>query len=80
MRSLLSHLGDIYRNSLFLGNLFEFLNLESDITDPRNPVPIPDPIKQGICFQKVTFHYPSSNHDALNDFDLTIPADRPSQL
>ena len=72
-RSLLSHLGEIYTNSLYLGNLFEFLQLESQIVTPSNPLPVPKSIDHGICFQNVTFHYPGSKHAALTNFNLMVP-------
>lgn len=74
MRSLLASVGEIHSNSLFLGNLFDFLRLEPQIVDPLAPVPTPSRIKQGISFQQVTFRYPGSDRTALQNFNLTIPA------
>ena len=37
MRSTLQEVGQIYSNSLFLGNLFEFLRLKPQIQDPTKP-------------------------------------------
>jgi len=74
MRSLLSNVGQIYTGSLFLGNLFEFLGLESHLVDPPHPIPAPSSLKEGICFQQVTFRYPGSERTVLKDFNLTIPA------
>ncbi len=73
MRSLLGNLGQIYNNSLFINNLFEFLRLEPQILDPDEPLPVPL-LQKGIDFQHVTFRYPGSNRAALQDFNLTIPA------
>jgi ATP-binding cassette subfamily B protein len=74
MRSLLGNVGEIHNNSLFVGNLFEFLKLEPQIIDPLNPLPIPSSLKRGIRFQEVTFSYPESDRTALQNFNLTIPA------
>jgi ATP-binding cassette subfamily B protein len=74
MRSLLGHVSQLYGNSLFLGNLFEFLALKPTVTDPPQPVPAPTSLHQGIRFSRVTFRYPGSERVALQDFDLTIPA------
>jgi ATP-binding cassette, subfamily B, bacterial len=38
MRSLLESLGQIYSNSLFLCDLFDFLGLKPQVVDPANPV------------------------------------------
>jgi ATP-binding cassette subfamily B protein len=74
MHSLLRDLGKIYSNTLFLGNLFEFLDLKPQVLDPPKPVPAPSGLEQGICFRQVTFRYPSSSRIALQHFNLTIPA------
>ena len=74
MRSLLGNLGEIYKNSLFIGDLFEFLQLEPKVVNPPEPSPIPLALKQGIRFEQVTFRYPGSDRAVLADFNLTIPA------
>jgi ATP-binding cassette subfamily B protein len=76
MRALLTNMGQIYTNGLFLVNLFEFLDLETNIVDPANALPAPSTLIQGISFQEVTFRYPGSDRVALKDFSLTIPAGR----
>jgi ATP-binding cassette, subfamily B, bacterial len=74
MRTLLGNAGQIYANSLFLGNLFEFLGLEPHVVSPPYPIPAPSVIKEGIRFEQITFRYPGSERIALQDFNLTIPA------
>lgn len=76
MRSLLGNVGQVYTNSLFLSNLFEFLRLESQVADPPNPLPVPTVLKQGMCFREVMFRYPGSDRPVLQNFNLTIPAGR----
>lgn len=74
MRSLLRNVGQIYTNSLFLGNLFDFLGLKPRVVDPLSPIPAPPVSKEGIRFRQVTFRYPGSDERvALQDFDLAIP-------
>lgn len=73
MRTLLGNVGQIYTNSLFLGNLFEFLMLEPQVIDPPEPLSSPSILKEEIRFRQVTFRYPESERVALQDFNLTIP-------
>jgi ATP-binding cassette subfamily B protein len=74
LRTLLENVGQIYANTLFLGNLFEFLQLSSQMKDPPHPVMLQPVLKEGIRFQQVTFRYPGSERQILRDFNLTIPA------
>ncbi|MGH8000394.1 MAG: ABC transporter ATP-binding protein, partial [Brasilonema sp.] len=74
VKDLLGNFGKIYRNSLFIGNLFEFLQIQPKIIDPPNPVLVPTKPKQGIRFRQVTFRYPGIKEPVLNNFNLTLPA------
>jgi ATP-binding cassette subfamily B protein len=73
-RALLSSAGSIYTNSLFLANLFAFLELEPQVVDPPDPRPVPLTLTKGITFRHVTFQYPGSDRPVLEDFNLTVPA------
>jgi ATP-binding cassette subfamily B protein len=75
MRSLLENVGQLYANSLFLGNLFEFLNLQPLIVEPpAAEAKIPSDISEQISFENVSFRYPESQRKALDGFNLTVPA------
>ena len=73
-RALLEGVGQLYQNSLFLGNLFEFLELKPQVISPKEPLPAPASLRSGIRFQGVTFRYPGNGRVALCNFNLTIPA------
>ena len=79
-RSLLENVGQLYYNSLFLGNLFEFLALEPEVKDPALPAPAPVGLRSGIRFRHVTFHYPGSQQLTLRNLNLMIPAGRIAAL
>lgn len=70
MRTLLENAGQLYGNSLFLGNLFEFLALQPVIADGQQRK---DQVKVGIGFKGVSFSYPDASGRALDDFSMTIP-------
>ncbi len=74
MRSLLQNVGHIYSNSLFLGNLLEFLALKPKIADPVHPVRFPSCLRDAVAFENVSFRYPDSDRFALRDFSLRLPA------
>jgi ATP-binding cassette subfamily B protein len=75
MRTLLQSVGQIYGNSLFLGDLFEFLALEPTVRDPETPAALPAPGDQPVAirFQDVSFTYPGSSRTALQGFDMVVP-------
>ena len=75
MRSLLSSVGHIYYNVLFIGNLFEFLDLPVEVLDPTNPATVtPRAGGVDVTFHDVTFRYPGNAHVALRNFSLDVPA------
>jgi ATP-binding cassette subfamily B protein len=75
MRSLLENVGQLYANSLFLGNLFEFLALTPLIKEPSPQVAkLPRDVAEQIKFEHISFTYPESRRKALDDFNLTVPA------
>jgi ATP-binding cassette subfamily B protein len=73
LRTLLGNLGQIYSNSLFLENLFAFLDLKPQITDPPQTTPALSTIRKGIAFRQVTFRYPGAERTALREFNLFVP-------
>ncbi len=70
-RSLLENVGKLYENTLFLGNLFEFLSLKPGIVSPAIPALVPA-VTDGIEFEKVSFRYPGSDRLALRDFTMKL--------
>ncbi|HEX6548795.1 MAG TPA: ABC transporter ATP-binding protein [Candidatus Dormibacteraeota bacterium] len=71
---LLTGLSDMYEHNLYLSNLFELLAARPQIVAPENPVPLPDPVRGEIEFEHVSFAYPGSGAQALNDVSFKIPA------
>jgi ATP-binding cassette subfamily B protein len=70
MQGLVSNLSGLYNNKLFIGNLFEFMKLCPEISNDPEPVPFPNPIKQGIIFENVSFHYPGSEKKVIDNMYL----------
>ena len=72
--AILSAVGGMYEDNLYLSNLFEYLEQE---VEPETGVAIhgPDPA-DGLRFEGVSFRYPGAEEPALTDIDLHI---RPGQ-
>ena len=91
VRSLLHNAGQVYPNSLFLGNLFQFLALEGETAasshakvrlkpdatyEPDATTAVDRRLRRGIRFESVTFSYPGATTQALWNFSLDVPAGR----
>jgi ATP-binding cassette subfamily B protein len=76
MHALVRQLAQLYYNSLFLSDLFEFLALQPTITSPQEPRAIPKLARAGVTFDNVTFHYPGGRRAALANFSLHLPAQK----
>jgi len=75
MRTILENAGKLYGNSLFLGNLFEFLGLPQTVAEVEPAkAKLPPGSKHAITFSNVSFKYPDSAVEALSHFYMTIPA------
>jgi ATP-binding cassette subfamily B protein len=75
LRLLLENVGQLYSNSLFLGNLFEFLALEPKVVEPSGDQSrVVEDLRREVRFDAVTFRYPESERKALDNFSLRIRA------
>ena len=75
VRSLLTNIGQVHNNQLFLENLFEYLDLAPVVVTPPDPVAI-SPRSPSLRFHDVSFRYPGTDRLALSGFNLTVPAGR----
>ena len=65
--------GELLRAAGATERLVELLNAEDTVQDPAQPERLPSPVTGAICFENVTFHYPSRPEmSALKDVNLTI--------
>ncbi len=75
LTSILGGISDMYENSLYLSNLFEFLDYRPTITSPPEPRPLVRPLRQGIEFRDVSFTYPGKTEPALRHVSFVIRPD-----
>ncbi|MSR22967.1 MAG: ABC transporter ATP-binding protein [Gemmatimonadetes bacterium] len=67
----------IYEESLFLRDLFDFLEMRPRVPLPESPTPFPRPIRQGFEFEGVGFRYPGADRWALRDVSFRLgPGER----
>ena len=74
--SILTAIGGMYEDNLYMSNLFRFLAIETGEGTParRQLREVADMQERGIRFAHVGFRYPGAERWALRDVDLFIPA------
>ena len=71
--------GQVYENALFVTRFFDLVDMDPQSVDaslrppPRDPVPFPRRIEQGVAFKNVSFKYPGSDAWVLRDVSFEIP-------
>lgn len=74
---LLFAASDVYEQSLYLKDLFDFFQLTPAITSPPNARKVPARIREGVIFEDVGFRYPGQERWAVRHISLQIfPGDR----
>ena len=76
-------LGRLYEGTLFAESFLKFLDMPMDSVsgalsrkDRKPGVSCPRPIRQGIEFRKVSFRYPETEREVLQDVSFTIEAQK----
>ena len=69
-----SQISSLYEDHLYLGFLFDFLAIEPEIVQPDEPEPLPDPIREGVRFENVSFRYRDDATEVLHDINMELPS------
>lgn len=72
LQDFLSKVANLYEDSLYLKDLFEFFDYEVVIEEDKRLLDFPSPITQGITFENIGFKYPHSSRKVFKNFNLTI--------
>jgi ATP-binding cassette subfamily B protein len=73
IRGLLLTLSQVYEQSLYLRDLFMFLDLKPRIIAKAGSRAVPRPIHDGFVFDHVSFRYPRSDAWAVRDLSFALP-------
>ena len=71
IKELLGSLAGLYEDSLFIGDTFEFLNLEEKIK-ANVPVILPSTLKEKITINNLSFTYPGNSYCTINNVSFEI--------
>lgn len=72
LQTLLSSIGSVYKNILFIENFFEFLELDEGREEGVSKTPFT--LEKSIRFEAVDFAYPNVAHRALKNFSIEFQA------
>jgi len=74
IQGILGGFSGMYEHNLYLSNLFELMETTSALPAPAKPVPVPNPVRGEIRFDRVSFAYPGAAENALTDLSFTVDA------
>lgn len=72
VQALLGNISQFYEDHLYIGQLFEFLDVRPTLVEPANPCPIPCPMGRGVAMENVTFQYPGAPGVALQNISFRV--------
>ena len=72
MESILIRFSSIADSALYLKDLFDFLEMEPNISSKKNALPFPETIREGFTFEQVSFRYPQTEQWVLRDISFTL--------
>jgi ATP-binding cassette, subfamily B, bacterial len=70
--TILMSIAHSYEQGLQLKDLFDFLDVRSNIRNVANPLPLPHPIRQGFAFEDVGFQYPDAERWAVRHATFSL--------
>ncbi|MDX2284213.1 MAG: ABC transporter ATP-binding protein [Bacteroidia bacterium] len=72
LQGFLSRFSAIAQSSLYLQDLFDFFDVQPEIRTPEQPLPFPNPIREGFVFEQVSFKYPKRDSYAVRNLSFHL--------
>lgn len=72
MEGILSRFTAVSQGAIYLNDFLEFFEIKPRITIAKEPLPFPNPIKQGFTFEDVGFRYHNSDKWANRHLNFTL--------
>jgi len=69
---ILSGASDIFEQSLYLKDLFDFFEMKPSITSPEGAPEVPQPVRTGFVFENVGFRYRGSDRWAVRNVNFAL--------
>lgn len=75
-QEIVAQTSQLYEDNLYLGLLFEYLDIAPILQDAAMPAALPAPAAMHLRFDGVGFTYPGTGHKVLHDITLELPPGR----
>jgi len=72
-QEVVGQISRFYEDHLYIGLLFEFLEVRPTVASPSEPEPVPEKLGDGVRIENVSFTYPGCSDTVLSEVDLHIP-------
>jgi ATP-binding cassette, subfamily B, bacterial len=72
LQSLLEDSVRFYQNYLFIDDLFSYLDLQPRTLPVSNPIPVPTVLEEGFRLEAVSFAYPGSEKNVLENVSFSL--------
>ena len=72
-QEIVGQISRFYEDHLYIGLLFEFLEVSPAVVSPSDPQPPPETLSDGIVMENVGFTYPGCTDPVLSDINLHLP-------
>lgn len=72
LENILNRFTNISQSAVYLSDFFDFFNIKPKITEAKNALPFPNPIKEGFTFENVGFRYLHSHYWANRHLNFTL--------
>ncbi len=72
MEGILTRFTAVSQGAIYLNDFLEFFEIKPKIAVSQNPLPFPNPIKQGFTFENVGFQYHNSPNWANRNLNFTL--------
>lgn len=73
-QEIVHQISRFYEDHLYIGLLFEFLEVSPAVGSPAEPLATPARLERGVVLEKVSFTYPGCQSPVLKDIEMALPA------
>ena len=73
-QELVGQISKLFEDHLYMNLLFEFLDVEPEVTSPGDPKSLPRQRGVEVRMEKVNFTYPGCRSEVLHDINLHLPS------